>query len=355
MPSLVMIVPGDLDTRTGGYGYDRRVVDGLRASGWTVDVRALDESFPRPTQSARADAVRQLASLADDTTVVIDGLALGVLADEAEAERARLRIVALVHHPLALETGLAPSEVDAFMESERRALGTVRLVIVTSRATAAALTPYHVPVDRIVVVEPGTDPAPSARGSQGGPLQLLCVASLTPRKGHETLVDALGRLTDRSWHLTCAGALDRDPEAVDRLRTRILANALADRVTLAGEMDEPTLAREYDRADLFVLATYYEGYGMAVAEALARGVPVVSTPTGAIADLIAGGAGVLVSPGDADALAAALRRVMDDEGYRWRLAAGAQRARRRLPTWTVAAKNIAAALSAVGAVTPARG
>ena len=351
MPAVVFVVPGDLETRTGGYGYDRRIVSGLRAKGWSVAVASLDPSFPRPTTKAREEAARTLAGLPDGALVMVDGLAFGVLAGEAERERERLRFVALVHHPLALETGLEPSEAVAMEASERRALAAARLVVVTSQATAHAMGAYGVGPGRLVVVEPGTDPAPLARGG-GRPLTLLTVATVVPRKGHDTLVAALASLTDRPWRLVCAGSLDRDLRAAASLRAAIRGHGIEGRVTLAGDLDEAALAREYDRADLFVLPTYFEGYGMAVAEALARGLPVVSTATGGIPDLVADEAGLLVQPGDVPGLAAALASVMDDQALRLRLGAGARRARQRLPTWRAATDRLAAALARIDLQTP---
>jgi glycosyltransferase involved in cell wall biosynthesis len=388
--ALVVVIPGDPETRTGGYGYDRRIIVGLRNRGWQVDVRLLHGSFPHPTRAARDHAARELAAIPDDSVVLVDGLALGALPAEAEREAKRLRIVALVHHPLAAETGLAADVACELELSERRALAASRVVVVTSRATAGALARYGVTSDRIAVVEPGTDPAPLSRGSasrrsainrepspigneqsavghepsnighepsavgdqpsaishQPSEMALLCVATLTPRKGHALLFRALASIADRRWRLTCAGSLDRDPATVDRLREQLRTDGLDDRVTFAGDLETPALTVEYDRADLFVLATLYEGYGMAVAEALARGLPVVSTATGAIADLVGGG-GVVVPPGDLSQLTEALARVIGDARLREQLAAGARAVRNRLPGWEDAAAAMATVLENV--------
>lgn len=353
MPSLVVVVPGDLETRTGGYRYDRRVIGGLRDRGWTVDVVQLDGTFPHPGPGARGQAARALARIPDASLVIVDGLALGALAEEAERESGRLRLVGLVHHPLADETGLEPCVAAALEASESRALAAVRHVIVTSRRTAETLSRYSVAPERLTVVEPGTDRAPLARAYRPGEarpdgrLTFSCVASLTPRKDHENLFNAFATLTDRRWDLRCAGALDREAPTAKRLLAHLADAGLTHRVSLLGDLSEAEVAAEYDRADAFVLPTRYEGYGMAVAEALARGLPVVSTPTGAIADLVGSHAGILVPPGDTRALAAALGRVMDDEELRARLAAGARDVRARLPTWEDAAEKMAALLSRV--------
>jgi glycosyltransferase involved in cell wall biosynthesis len=355
--TVTVVVPGDLETRTGGYGYDRRMVSGLRAIGWTVRLVRLDDTFPFPSEAARAEAASALAAIADGEVTIIDGLALGALPDEATAHASRLPIVALVHHPLALETGLTADQAARLEASERRALTATRHVVVTSRATAATLARFDVEPPRITTIEPGTDPAPLARihrqhptaeASQhpaGTALNLLCVATVTPRKGYEVLLDALASVPFDNWTLRCAGSADRDETTTARVRARLANPRLATRVELVGDLGPAALGAEYDRTDIFVLATLYEGYGMAVAEALARGLPVVSTATGAIADLVGVDAGLVVPPGDAAAFAEALTRVLADAGLRARLAAGARRVRDRLPTWDVAATRMADVLA----------
>ena len=340
------MVPGRLETLTGGYGYDRRIVAGLSARGWSVAVHELHDSFPFPTPRARADAGRVLRAIADGTAVLFDGLAFGALPEEAEREAARLRLVALVHHPLAAETGIGPGDAAALEASERRALATVRRVVVTSRGTARALARYGVSGNRIDVVEPGTDRAPLAGGSGGGTLRLLCVAALVPRKGHDVLFHALASIPDRSWRLTCVGSLDRHPVMAESLRSLAGTLGLETQIEFAGEADSAALPAHYESADVFVLPTRYEGYGMAVAEALARGLPVVSTSTGAIADLVGDAAGIVVAPGDVKAFAQALAQIFDT-AVRQRFAAGARRVRDTLPTWDDAARRMDEALCQV--------
>jgi glycosyltransferase involved in cell wall biosynthesis len=347
MPSVHILVPGPLDTLTGGYGYDRRVIAGLRERGWSVTVHELGEGFPVPDAAARAHAARVLATIPDDAIVLVDGLALGALPEEVKPHTKRVRIIALVHHPLAAETGLDAGVATRLEESERRALQCVRHAIVTSSATAEMLEGYGVAADSVTVINPGTDPATLAHGSAGADVQLLCVASLIPRKGHEVLFRALASVPPRNWRLTCVGSLERAPETVRRLRAQVVADGVEDSVSLAGEMNGAALARCYDAADVFVLPTLYEGYGMVIAEALARGLPVVATRTGAIADLVEPDAGVVLPAGDVEALADALSRVIADPSYRARLAHGARRVRDRLPTWEQSCAKMAVTLAAL--------
>ena len=248
--------------------------------------------------------------------MLIDGLALGAMPAEVERETSRLRIAGLIHLPLAAEIGIGQDMAARLEASERRAIAAASLVIVTGKVTAVALAGYDVASHLITVVEPGTDRAPVARGSPAGPLQLLCVATVNPGKGHDILLRALAAAAPHgNWRLTCAGSLDRHPLTVQRVRARLRTEGLEARVSLVGDLDAARLAACYDEADLFVLATLHETYGMAVAEALARGLPVVSSTTGAIPDLVSDDAGLLVPPGDTGALTIALSQVLGDAAF----------------------------------------
>ena len=345
--AAVFVVPGNIDSRTGGYIYDRRIVEGLRARDWSVDVQSLDETFPRPTAAAVAEAEAVFASIAAGTVVVVDSLAVGAIPEILEQHRSRLHIVALMHLPLAADIGIGNETAAQFAIAERRALGAASLVIVTGRATLPLISGYDVPPSRVVVVEPGTQPACLARGSGSPRVELLSVGTLNPGKGHEQLLCALAEVTSRQWHLTCAGSLTRHPPTVARIRAIIQERQLADHVSLVGDLDIDQLEEHYARADVFVLATLRETYGMAVAEALAHGLPVVSTSTGAIPALVGTEAGLLVAPGDVHALSDALSRVIDDGDLRGRLAAGARHVRASLPMWDQAVDSFASALESI--------
>lgn len=347
MPALEFVLPGDPATATGGYRYARHIFAALSDLGWQVRLRRLANSFPFPDSAARDAADRLLTALPDDTLVVLDGLALGAMPVQVERHAARLRLVGLVHHPLALETGLDPVDASRLYESERRALAAVHRVLVTSQATAAALADYGVSPARIGVVQPGTARCPQATGSGSTTLSLLCVAAVVPRKGHDLLFDALSNLEGRPWQLTCVGSLERSPQTVMALRRKLAALELERRVVLTGEVDETRLARCYAEADLFVLPSYHEGYGMALAEALAYGLPVVSTRAGAIPYTLPAGAALLVEPGDHDALCHTLARLMDDVALRQRLASAARHAAAALPDWADAAARLAVELKQV--------
>jgi glycosyltransferase involved in cell wall biosynthesis len=332
--AVAFAVPGDLATPTGGYAYDRRIIGELRQLGFSADVLDLGEGFPRPTGETRARARARLAEVPAGRPIVIDGLAFGVLEDEAKELRASHRLVALIHHPLAFESGLSADEAAALHATERAALICAQRVVVTSAATARLLvSEYDVPAGRLTVVRPGTDRAKTMAQPHGGAVALLSVGSIVPRKGYDVLVAALARLKDLSWRLVIAGDRTRSTDTVRRLDEDIARLEMGNRIALLGAVAPERLDALYASADLFVLPSRFEGYGMAFAEAIAHGLPVLATTAGALAETVPADAGVLVPPDDAGALADALRRLISCHDERGKLAAGARAAAGTLPTW----------------------
>lgn len=344
MAKLHFVLPGDPETRTGGFIYDRRITEGLLARGHEVATLALPAEFPDPGPEALRQAEALFAGLPDGVRVVVDGLALGVLPDVVAPHAARLELTALVHHPLAAEAGLSEARRDALFESEKRALALVSRIVTTSRHTADSLADYGVDVGSVVAVHPGVEAAPLAAGSGEGPFALLCVANLVPRKGHDLLISALARIADLDWRLTCAGNLSRDPAWTEELCRRCAEAGLAERVRFLGEVEDAELERLYATADLFVLASRYEGFGMVFSEAVARGLPVIAGRAGGMPEAVPEGAGLLLPPGDEAALAEALQRLIGDPQAYAELRAGARAARDRLQSWAESAALFARAL-----------
>jgi glycosyltransferase involved in cell wall biosynthesis len=343
---VVFAVPGDLANPTGGYAYDRRIIEGLAALGWRTAVVDLGDGFPFPTNAARAAARTRLAALPIGPPIVIDGLAFGALPEAAAALGATHSLVALVHHPLALETGLSAAASASLRASERAALACARHVIATSSTTARLLAAdYDVPSERLSVVEPGTERVATPQRRVESVIALLAVGAVVPRKGYDVLVAALARLKHLPWRLVIAGDCGRSVDTFRRLVADVAALGLSDRVRLAGTVTAEELASLYASADLFVLPSRFEGYGMAYAEAIAHGVPVIGTNAGAIPETVPADAGVLVPPDDVDMLAATLQRLMDNPAERERLAAGARAT--AFPSWRGQAALFARALESL--------
>jgi len=342
---VVFAVPGSLETPTGGYAYDRRIMAELRQLGWDIQCLDIGEGFPSPNHATRSAARSRLLRVPAGQPIVLDGLALGVLPEVASELASRNPLLAMVHHPLALEWGLSADLADVLRRSERSALAEVREVVVTSPATARIVaSDYGVPVEHITVARPGSDPAPRASGSRSEVPHLLSVGAVVPRKGFDVLVAALATLAELPWRLTIAGDLTRDPTEAARLQASIPESGLTGRIQALGAVSPERLAALYDDADLFVLASRFEGYGMAYAEAMSHGLPVIGTTAGAIPDTVPQDAGLLVNASDAAALAVALRSVISDAGLRHRLSQAALAAAQTLPTWRQSGAIFARAL-----------
>lgn len=340
---LALLVPAPFMAISGGYNYDRRIVAGLRALGHEVAVVELAGRHPLPDEAAEASAAAALAALPEGVTPVVDGLGLPAFAPLVDALAAR-GAIGLIHHPTALETGFGDVAREALRARERLLFPRLARLIATSPLTARRLPDeFGADAARIGVVEPGTDPASRARGSGGPGCAILAVGVVAPRKGHDVLIRALARLTDLDWSLTIAGGV-RDRVHADGLAALVEETGLTARVRFAGELSAEALDALYARADLFALASHWEGYGMAVAEAMARGLPCAITAGGALAELLPTAAGVIAAPGEADLLSRAMRRPIYDAGLRAEMAEASWQAGQALPRWDDRAAAFAAEL-----------
>jgi glycosyltransferase involved in cell wall biosynthesis len=346
--ALGFAVPGSLDQPTGGYAYDRRLIAALRALGCEIEVIDLGDGFPYPCAETRKGALALFRAVPAGRPLVIDGLALGVLPDAAAALAPTHPLIALVHHPLALESGIAAVTATSLAASERAALACVRHVVTTSPSTRRVLiADYAVAAERVTVALPGIDPATVAPRPPRGSVTLLAVGAVVARKGYDVLIDALAALADLDWRLVIAGDRSRDRATADAVAAQIAACGLGARVRMLGAVGDEELARLHAEADVFVLASRHEGYGMAFAEAINRGLPVVGTRAGAIPETVPPGAGILVDADDVPALAAALRTMIADARAREAYAAAARAAATNLPRWDATARTFLAVLESV--------
>jgi len=346
---LHVILPGDVtdpEAASGGNVYDRRVCDGLGGLGWRVHLSGVPGEWPRPGPEERAALQRVLAGVPDGATVLADGLVACGVPEIVVPHARRLRVVVLVHLPLADETGLDPGTAAELDRRERETLRAAALVVATSEWAGRGLAARHgLDPARVGVAAPGVDPAPVAPGTDGAS-RLLCVASVTPRKGHDVLVAALASLRDLDWSCVCAGPLRRDPGFADRIRRMIDDGGLAGRVRLAGPLTGRPLDDAYAAADLVVLPSRAETYGMVVTEALARGIPVLASAVDALPETLGRGPdggvpGLLVPPDDPEALAGALRQWLINPSLRVKIRTSALHRRGMLHGWATTTRDLA--------------
>lgn len=337
-----MVLPNDIDDParpSGGNAYDRRVCRGLAALGWSVREHAVHGGWPRPGPGERRALAGVLAAVPDGAVVLLDGLVASAVPDVLAPQAARLRLVILVHMPLG-------------NDAEGAALAAGRAVITTSGWTRGRLLDrYGLPGERVHAATPGVDPAAVAPGSEAGSA-LLCVAAVTPHKGQDRLAEALAAVGDRPFSCVCVGSLDRDPAFVGRLRRQVRAYGLADRIRFAGPLADGDLDAAYAAADLLVLASRGETYGMVVTEALARGIPVLATAVSGLPEAVGRAPdgslpGLLVPADDPAELAGALRRWLTDPGLRQRLRCSARGRRTTLTGWTATAERVSDVLATV--------
>ena len=358
MTTVHFVVPDGIDDPerpSGGNAYDRRVIDGLRALGWHVPEHGVAGSWPEPDAPARAALDSVIAGIPDGAIALVDGLIASTAPEVLVPAAGRLRLAVLVHMPLgdmrASDAAFGADASDAD-QRERSVLSAAAAVVTTSEWTRRRLIDrYELPSHRVHSARPGVDAADLASGSEPGG-DLLCVAAVTPTKGHDVLLAALAKIADLPWRCTCVGSLDRDPGFVELLRRQIRADGIEHRVRFAGPRTGGGLATAYASADLLVLASHAETYGMVVVEALARGIPVVATAVGGLPEALGhatGGhqPGLLVASSDAGAFAAALRDWLLDAGLRDQLRHAAHDRRKALTDWSTTARRVSTILSAV--------
>ena len=353
MTAVHVVVPEGIDDParpSGGNRYDRRVCRGLAALGWAVHEHAVPGAWPRPGETGHAALARAVGLIPDGAVVLLDGLVASTAPEALVPHARRLRQVVLVHMPL----GHRPSDEDAgaVRAREREVLAAAAAVVTTSAWTRRRLGElYALPLDRMHVAEPGVDPAGLAPGTAAGGA-LLCVAALTPHKGHHVLLEALATVADLPWRCACVGSLERDPAFAVGVRRRTREGGLGDRVRFPGPLVGAELDRALAAADLLVLPSHAETYGMVVTEALARGLPVLATEVGGVTEALGYGddgtrPGLLVPPGDPAALGSALRAWLEDAELRDRLRRAARERRATLRPWAATASAVAEVLAGV--------
>lgn len=331
-----VVVPDAIDDPqrpSGGNRYDRNVCDHLAGAGWRVHEHAIPDAWPRLGRTGSDALARVVAHIPDGAVVLVDGLIAGASARVLVPAARRVSLVVLVHAP--------PGEVAC----EPDVLAAARAVIATSGSVRdEVLRTYPLRPGAVQVAEPGVDPCALATGTPSG-TELLCVAAVAPHKGHDVLLAALAQLARQRWRCRCVGTLDRDPRFVAELCRQAHGAGVADRVQFPGPLTGPDLEAAFGSADVLIHPARVEGYGMVVTEALAHGLPVITTTTGGLPDALGVTPhgvrpGLLVPPGDAPALAHAIATWLTDHDLRRRLRRAACTRRDGLPSWSTTTQQI---------------
>jgi glycosyltransferase involved in cell wall biosynthesis len=339
----VLVPEGVHDPRrpSGGNTYDRRLVDALGSAGWAVRETEVAGGWPWSARAGRAGLEVALRAVPDGSVVLVDGLLASRLPEVVLPAADRLRLVLLMHLPVG-----GPAERSVVH-------GAAAVVTPSDWCRTRVLDVHGADPARVHVAHPGVDAAATVeRTTEGG--RLLCVGAVTPTKGQDLLLAALGGLAELTWQCTCVGPDDLDPAFVAGLRREAHRRGVADRFLLTGPRTGGALDAAYVDADVLVVASRTETYGMVVTEALARGLPVVATAVGGVPEALGTTTdgtrpGVLVPPGDPAALADGLRAWLTDGRLRASLRTAALRRRERLTGWAITAERVGAVLRGVAA------
>jgi len=317
---------------SGSYAYDHGLVAGLRGLGHTV---AIIEAHPGIS----------LADPPDGTPRLIDGPALPTLLERDDKALGQ-PLFGLIHHSTMPAPDADEAARHALRAAAERHFGRfVRLVATGEPTVEWLVNECRVSRDRVALVVPGTDDAPRCPGSDGPGCRILSIGALIPRKGHDLLMRALVRLFDLDWHLTIVGSAERDPVHARALAALADTLGITHRVRFAGRVTDAALDALWQESDLFALATRFETYGMPVAAALKRGLPVAVTAGGAAGALVAPEAGVVCPLDDESQLSKALRRLIFGRTLRRDMGEVAWQIGQTLPTWRMQAELLVRALA----------
>ncbi len=334
------VVPGNINLPTGGYRYDRNIIEQWNTLNVDCVLHSLQGDFPFPTNHQRDAAIRSLSDIPDQSVAVIDGLAGGAMPELLENLARRMKVVSLIHHPLCLENGITSAEKEKLEQSEKSGLEFVSGVITTSTQTAKTTAElFDYPQERIRSVEPGVDRGPIADPKQNDIVNLICVGSVVERKGHMYLIEALAKLKHLDWNLDCYGMADTGGNFFKQVSRKLVESGVENRISFHGVVTQEVLETAYSKADLFVLPSLYEGYGMAYAEAIVRGLPVIGTMAGAIPDTVPRSCGILVEPKSVEQLRSALETMITKPSKRAKYHLNALHHEPNFPTWRQSAQK----------------
>ncbi len=345
-----LIVYGGLHEQSGGFLYDRMLVEALRRARVAVEVFALPwrRYVPHLTDNFRPGLERKVVE-ADLDLLLEDELCHPSLIrlNRRLGRGRRFPIIAIVHH-LRSDEAHPAWILPAYRAIERAFFSSVDGLICNSRATLRAARALAGPGRPGIVVPPAGDHlgrglssrAIAARARRAGPLRVLFLGNLIPRKGLLELTEALARLAPSSWRLTVVGDPKVDPRYAGRVRRTARRLGLDPRIRYTGALSPPRVVAELRRAEVLAVPSSHEGFGIAYLEGMAYGLPAIAAVHGGAGDLVRHGYnGYLVDPGEVPALAEVLARLAKDRDRLTRMSQAARRTFLRRPTWRAASRR----------------
>jgi glycosyltransferase involved in cell wall biosynthesis len=329
-----LVIYGSLEGLSGGYLYDRKLVDHLRTAGDTVEIISL---------SSR----NYLAHLADNLDFRLPP-GLDILVED-ELAHPSLLTANIQQHPypvISLVHNLHSSEFRfhwqraSYARIEKYYLNSVDGFIFNSTATRDSVHKLAADHKPFVVATPGgnrlgalTADRARARAFEGGPLRLLFLANVIPLKGLHVLLEAIS-CRPAAYVLDIVGSLRVNRAYVHKMQKVMRAKGLSSMVHFHENLDGAALIEKIENAQVLVLPSFYEGFGIAILEGMAFGLPAISTMAGAIPQLITDGEnGFLILAGDSDKLAQRLTQLASDRALLCRLSLGALSRFHAQPTW----------------------
>jgi glycosyltransferase involved in cell wall biosynthesis len=306
------LIPGEFSKLTGGYVYDRYITAGLIKKGHNVTIHQLEEDFPFPGEKSIDQCAEIFRQIPAGEPVIIDSLAFGPMYPVLSGDHGKHPIVALMHLPLTLNPGYSSHQKNQLKQMEKSAFPLANKIVVTSEYTARMVSQLGVSFSDIEVIIPGVEAIGPKPSYPSNPRRLLCVASYLPSKGQDILIKALSPLISKDWILDCYGQQDLDRDYVTSLFSLVRDNNLNDRVFIHGPASGEELSAAYLDAELFILPSVFETYGMVLTEALAHGVPVITTTGGGIPETVPPSMGKFFNPGDVYALHSILESLLEN-------------------------------------------
>jgi glycosyltransferase involved in cell wall biosynthesis len=307
-----LLYSGDYNALTGGFIYNKRIVEGLKLKGHEIKLHPLPGDFPYPSVDHRNYCMYITQLIPIGEPIIIDSIVFGIIPEILKELSIKNPIIGLIHLLYTVNPNYSIHERESLAISEKESCNYTSAMVATSFFTQQLLLKLRVNRNIISVILPGVDNYPRKTNYAVTPTKLLCVSNYTTGKGYLTLIKALTLLKDKDWEINCYGNQEFDPEYVRQIKSKIDENGLENRIHIHSAIKDKELSDAYLNADLLVHPSNFETYGMVLTEALAHGLPVVASTGGGIKETVPEKMGFFFTPGDANSLKSVLTDLMDN-------------------------------------------